>query len=83
MTVQDIFETMEYGPAPEDAKPAYDWLERHKRKFGHFIGGDWTSSGKGFPSKNHATGETLAMISQASAKDIDQTVRASSRPSPA
>ena len=76
MTVQDIFETMEYGPAPEDAKPAYDWLDRHKRKFGHFIGGDWTSAGKGFPSKNPATGETLAAISQASAKDIDKAVAA-------
>ena len=28
MTVADIFETMAYGPAPEGAAPAQDWLDR-------------------------------------------------------
>ena len=34
--VSDVFETMEYGPAPESAQPALDWLEAHGRVFGHF-----------------------------------------------
>ena len=32
-----MFETLEYGPAPEDPKGAYAWLDAHDRKFGHFI----------------------------------------------
>jgi hypothetical protein len=39
MKVAEIFETMEYGPAPEAAGPAIAWLDAHERTFGHFIGG--------------------------------------------
>ena len=46
MTVQDIFETMEYGPAPEDASEALKWLDRHGARFGHHIGGAWTRPGR-------------------------------------
>jgi aldehyde dehydrogenase (NAD+) len=28
--VMDIFETMEYGPAPEAAAPALAWIEQHQ-----------------------------------------------------
>lgn len=35
--VKDVFETLEYGPAPEDDKPAHAWLEAHSRKFGIFV----------------------------------------------
>ena len=37
-TVAAIFETMEYGPAPESDGPARAWLSRHGATFGHFIG---------------------------------------------
>ena len=76
MTVQDIFETMEYGPAPEDASEAMKWLDRHRAKFGQYIAGGWTKPGKTFPSRNPASGETLARVSQATAKDIDAAVAA-------
>lgn len=39
--VARIFESMEYGPAPESDGPAQKWLEAHDRKFGHFINGAW------------------------------------------
>ena len=39
MTVREIFETMEYGPAPEAGDVARAWLDRLGRRFGHHIGG--------------------------------------------
>ena len=41
MSIAEKFASMEYGPAPEDPKEAVAWLERHRRRFGHFIGGAW------------------------------------------
>ncbi|MEM6637951.1 MAG: aldehyde dehydrogenase family protein [Pseudomonadota bacterium] len=76
MTVKEIFETMEYGPAPEASGEALEWLDVHKRKFGQFIGGAFTKPAKGFDSRNPATGEALARISQATAKDVDAAVAA-------
>ena len=76
MTVQDIFETMEYGPAPEDASEALKWLERHGGRFGHYINGTWTKPARTFASKNPATGQTLAKVSQASSKDVDAAIAA-------
>src|SRR2546429_5696002 len=46
-TVSEIFETMAYGPAPESDKPALEWLERHGRAFGLFVGGGWTKGKNG------------------------------------
>ena len=39
MTVKEIFETMEYGPAPESAADALAWIESRGGVAGHFIGG--------------------------------------------
>lgn len=76
MTVQEIFETMEYGPAPEDASEALKWLDSHDRRFGHMIGGSWTKPARMFDTRNPANGEVLAKVSQASAKDVDAAVAA-------
>ncbi|NNF90155.1 MAG: aldehyde dehydrogenase family protein [Boseongicola sp.] len=82
MNVREIFDTMDYGPAPEDATEALKWLDAHKRRFGHMIGGAWTKPAKTFDSRNPATGETLAKISQATAKDIDLAVAAARKAQP-
>ena len=37
--VRELFETMEYGPAPEDASLAKQWIESHDGIFGHWIDG--------------------------------------------
>ncbi len=76
MNVRDIFETMEYGPAPEDAGEAPAWIERHGGKFGQFIGGRFNKPNKLFPSKNPATGKLLAKVGQATQKDINAAVKA-------
>lgn len=74
--VAEIFETLEYGPAPEAPGPALDWLAAHGRKFGHFIDGDFTRPGKTFASTNPANGEKLADISEAGKADVDKAVKA-------
>ena len=72
------FRTMEYGPAPEDPKESLAWLDAHKRKFGHFIGGGWTTPGEGgyFESVDPSNGERIAEIAQGTAADVDAAVKA-------
>jgi aldehyde dehydrogenase (NAD+) len=78
MSIAEKFVSMEYGPAPEDPKEAQAWLDRHGRRFGHFIGGEWREPVDGvfFDSFDPSTGETIASIAQASAADIDAAVEA-------
>ncbi|MEM6888588.1 MAG: aldehyde dehydrogenase family protein, partial [Pseudomonadota bacterium] len=76
MTVKEIFENMDYGAAPESDSEAQAWLERHKRRFGHFINGAFTNPGKGFETRSPASGALLAAISQATGKDVDAAVQA-------
>src|SRR2546430_12205944 len=77
-TVSEIFETMAYGPAPESDKPALEWLERHGRAFGLFVGGRWTKSknGDAFDVINPATTAPLARVTQAGKADVDVAVAA-------
>ena len=76
MTVRQILETMEYGPAPESAEAALAWLEEFGGAFGHFIGGRFTPPGPGFDSRNPATGDVLARLTQATQADVDAAVAA-------
>ena len=78
MSVVEKFRTMEYGPAPEDPKESVQWLERHKRKFGHFIGGTWKApaDGKYFETSDPSTGEKIADVAQGSAADVNAAVKA-------
>jgi aldehyde dehydrogenase (NAD+) len=78
MSIAEKFLTMEYGPAPEDPKDALLWLDRHHRRFGHFIDGAWRQpvDGAYFDSTDPATGEKIASIAQGSIADIDAAVQA-------
>ncbi|WP_170372922.1 aldehyde dehydrogenase family protein [Ruegeria arenilitoris] len=82
MTVKEIFETMEYGPAPESAAEALAWLVDQGDKFGHFIDGAFTKPGQGFESRNPATGEVLAKLTQATQADVDAAVAAARKAQP-
>jgi hypothetical protein len=76
-SIPDIFESMAYGPAPEAAAPAHEWLDQHGRRFGLFIGGRWTAAGsETFETLNPATGKPLARLTQASPAEVDRAVRA-------
>lgn len=78
MSVIEKFRTMEYGPAPEDPKESLQWLEQHKRKFGHFIGGAWKAplDGKYFETTDPSTGDLIAEVAQGTAGDVDLAVKA-------
>ncbi|MGN6101302.1 MAG: aldehyde dehydrogenase family protein, partial [Devosia sp.] len=71
-----IFETLEYGPAPESPQPALDWLAAHGNRFGHYIDGKWTAPGELFASSNPANGKTLAEITRGTPADVDKAVKA-------
>lgn len=75
-TVSSIFETMEYGPAPESSAEATAWLGRHGRAFGHFIGGQWTKPGKTFDVIDPSTAKMLAKVSQGTERDVAAAVAA-------
>jgi aldehyde dehydrogenase (NAD+) len=79
--IAELFQSMDYGPAPESATPAEEWLSRHERRFGLFVGGRWIEPGSGerFDTVNPASGKPIARISQAGADDVDQAVRAARR----
>jgi len=74
--IAQIFQSLDYGPAPEGPEQAIAWLDSHARTFGHFIDGQWTKPGKTFASDNPANGETLAQITDGTAEDVDTAVKA-------
>ena len=84
-TVAKIFETMEYGPAPESAAPALEWIKQHDNgRFGHFIGGQWVAPAEGgyFETINPATKAVLARVAQGSKADVDAAVAAANHAAP-
>ncbi|MFY9844918.1 MAG: aldehyde dehydrogenase family protein [Terriglobales bacterium] len=84
MSIAEKFVSMEYGPAPEDSKEALAWLERHGRRFQHFIGGGWQApaAGEYFDTIDPSNGEKLAAVAQGSAADVDAAVRAARAAAP-
>jgi aldehyde dehydrogenase (NAD+) len=82
-SIPEIFQTMAYGPAPEAAGRANEWLEKHGRRFGLFIDGEWTpGAGETFETLNPATAKPLAQLAQATDSETDQAVRAARRAQP-
>ncbi|MDT8857097.1 aldehyde dehydrogenase family protein [Paracoccaceae bacterium Fryx2] len=82
MTIRDIFDAMSYGPAPESAAEAMDWIGRHKGTFGHWIDGGFTRPGSTFPTHNPATGGVLAEVSLGDAAAVDAAVSAARKAQP-
>ncbi len=84
MSVAEILDSMDYGPAPESADQAEDWLDGHQRKFGIFIDGQWRApkGRKRFETLNPATSQPLAHIAQASNADVDAAVAAARKALP-
>ncbi|HEX6059760.1 MAG TPA: aldehyde dehydrogenase family protein [Gemmatimonadaceae bacterium] len=77
-TVSEIFDTMEYGPAPESAGPALEWIARRNGAFGHFVGGRWMEPAEGgrFEVLDPSSAKPLARVAQGSKGDVDAAVRA-------
>ncbi|HSM59397.1 MAG TPA: aldehyde dehydrogenase family protein [Longimicrobiales bacterium] len=82
--VAEIFESLAYGPAPESARPALDWLRAHEAAFGHFIAGSFTDpGGESFETANPATGRPLARVLQGTPEDVGRAVEAAREAQPA
>jgi aldehyde dehydrogenase (NAD+) len=84
-TVAKIFETMDYGPAPESDAAALEWIVQHGGQFGHFIGGRWAPPAEAqfFETINPATTAVLARVAQGSKADVDAAVAAARAAAPA
>lgn len=76
MTIRDIYQTMEDGPAPTPDTPAQTWLESHDRAFGQFINGAFSAPGPGFATRAPASGRDLAQITQARPDQITDAIAA-------
>ena len=76
MNIESIYETMEYGPAPESRDAADEWLKSHDHQLQLFIGGEWQApkTGEYFDSINPADKKVLAKIAKAGKEDVDQAV---------
>jgi aldehyde dehydrogenase (NAD+) len=84
-TVAKLFETMDYGPAPESAAPALEWIQQHGGgQFGHYIGGQWMPPAEGqyFETINPATTAVLARVAQGGKADVDAAVAAARAAAP-
>jgi len=80
MSVAEILDTMDYGPAPESDKDARAWIKQHHRA-GLYIDGVWRQpqEDRWFATSNPATGEVLAEVAQGGQADIDAAVKAARR----
>ena len=72
MTVAEVFETLDYGPAPESADLAQAWLAERGAKFGLFIGGAWVepvaatwfaTPGRGVPDAARSSSSIAVRVS--------------------
>ncbi len=76
MTIKDIFETMDYGPAPESAADALEWIASRGGIAGHYIGGKWGPLRDDFATTNPATGKKLAGVTKGTAVEVAHAVKA-------
>ena len=85
MTIKTLFETLEYGPAPESAAKAMDWIRAHEGQFKLWIDGRWVAPKEGafFDVNDPSEGRVLAKVAQGGAADLDLAVEAAKRAFPA
>jgi len=77
MSVAEIYDDIQYGPAPESDADARAWIARWEGRTRHFIGGTWQAHGEEtFATINPATGEELLQIAQGNEADVDAAVKA-------
>ena len=73
MEIQELFKTMEYGPAPEQSQFAQDWLDKWQSKLKLYINGQWSEakSGEYVNALNPSTGKVLTQVSKAGKEDLE------------
>src|SRR5687767_12225694 len=76
--VPEILRSMDYGIAPEANDHVVAWLDKHERRFGHFIGGKFVppADGRYFATLDPARGSRLAECAQGGPDDVNAAVAA-------
>ncbi len=82
VTVSELYDTLPYGPAPEDPKLAQAWLDDRSRRFGVYIDGAWHAVEDQFEVFSPGTGKAIATVAQASDDLVDRAVRAAREAQP-
>ena len=76
MSIRDIMQTMDYGPAPESATEAQDWIAA-RPVLGHFINGKIVAPmGARAEVLNPATDALLCEVGLGTADEVDAAMRA-------
>ena len=83
MTIKEIFDTMDYGPAPESSAEALAWLADRGGIAGHYINGKWGALRDDFATTNPATGVKLAGVTKGTADEVALAVAAARKAQPA
>ena len=82
MEIKDIFETMDYGTAPENADVALQWIADRGGIAGHFIYGTWTGLRADRDVMNPANGTRLACMSIGTQDEVTAAVKAARQAQP-
>ncbi|MHB2264687.1 aldehyde dehydrogenase family protein [Aliihoeflea sp. PC F10.4] len=84
MNIQQRYDAMEYGPAPESRSEADKWLAGRDFTASLFINGEWKkpAGGKTFETRDPASGKLLATLGEADVTDIDVAVSAARKALP-
>lgn len=84
MSLAEIFQSLEYGPTPENTDAANAWLAQKADGCRLFIDGHWHSpkTNVWFDSINPANNDFLARVAQAGPDDINAAVEAARKAQP-
>jgi len=82
MSIKTIFETMDYGTAPEDSSEALNWIVGQGGAVGSFIAGGWSKKRSDMLVNNPATGEKLADMTIATPGEVKAAVGAARKAQP-
>lgn len=83
MTIKEIFDSMDYGPAPESSAEALQWIADKGGIAGHYINGKWGPLRDDFASTNPATGGRLAGVTKGTPEEVAAAVKAARKAQPA
>ena len=75
MSIETIFETMDYGTAPEERSTALQWIKDHGGIAGPYINGNWGPFRDDIAVCNPATGEKLSGMTLTSSKEVEDAVK--------
>mgnify|MGYP005989010287 FL=1 len=75
MSIETIFDTMEYGTAPEDRSIALQWIADRGGLLGPYVNGAFCPGRDDLAICNPATGEKLAGLSLCTEDEVTEAVR--------